>query len=128
MTTILVIEDNADFRHLVVGMLETAGYTVLAAKNGREGMKLVQANPPDLIISDVLMPEFDGVEVLRAIAQSAEPRPPIIMMTGGGNGLPAASLLQISKVFGAAETLFKPFRRRELLEAVVRLLKAGGAA
>ena len=122
MSTVLVIEDNADFRQLVVNMLETAGYSVLSAKNGREGMKLVEAAPPDLIISDVLMPEFDGVELLRAIAKSADPRPPIIMMTGGGSGLPAASLLQISKVFGAAETLFKPFRRRELLEVVVRLL------
>jgi CheY-like chemotaxis protein len=124
MPTILVIEDNREFRELVTGMLQYAGYVVLQAKNGYEGISQAGKTPPDLILSDVLMPEFDGVEVLRALARLNEPKPPIIMMTGGGNGLPAASLLTISKAFGATETLYKPFRRQELLDTVARVLSA----
>jgi YesN/AraC family two-component response regulator len=73
-------------------------------------------DPIDLLVTDILMPEADGLEVIRAA--SARPELGIIAISGGGNYMPAAVSLAMSEAFGARKVLFKPFRKQELLDAV----------
>jgi len=70
--SILVIDDNQDILFIVRTMLEENGYEVNCASTGPEGLKCVQTLPPDLIILDILMPDMDGMEVLKTIKESPD--------------------------------------------------------
>ena len=120
-TKILIIDDNRDHRQLVIEALVEDGYEVTAASDGIEGLSTYHAHQFDLVITDVLMPGADGLEVIRAI-RAAGLHVPIIAMSGGGASFPAAISLSASRALGAAEILHKPFRVTELKEAVRRAL------
>ena len=72
MKTILLIEDNPDMRDNTTEILELAHYNVLAAENGKKGIKLAQEQQPDLIICDIMMPELDGYGVLHLLSKESE--------------------------------------------------------
>ena len=67
MKTILLIEDDADMRDNTAEILELANYRVLKAENGRRGIDIARKEKPDLVLCDIMMPELDGFEVLRAV-------------------------------------------------------------
>jgi CheY-like chemotaxis protein len=116
MARILIIDDEDELRSMLRRMLEQAGHEVTEAVNGAEGIKLYERNRPDLIITDIIMPEKEGVETIIALRQ-ADPNLPIIAISGGGR-LEATDFLTMAKKLGARHTLSKPFRRDQLLEAV----------
>lgn len=121
MARIVLIDDNADFRRTVALFLRAEDHEVVEAGNGVEGLRAIETAPTDLIICDVLMPEMDGIEVLRSLA-SRPVRIPVITISGGSRSLPSSTLLNLTRAFGAAEVLYKPFHRGELLTTVRNVL------
>ena len=115
--TILVVDDEAIVRSLTARILQERGYNVIEAGNGADALALVEsrAEPIDLVISDVVMPRFDGLELARSMEIMPHP-PPILLMSGW-----ALSRLELERPF-----LVKPFDAHELLAAVDRLLGAEG--
>ncbi len=93
---------------------------VLAGFNGAIGIEIYERDAPDLIITDIIMPEKEGVETIIALSR-ADPALPIIAISGGGR-LDATDFLTMAKKLGARHTLTKPFRRDQLLEAVSECL------
>ena len=120
MRRILVIDDDVEFRQMLAKMLERAGYEVTEAANGREGMRLFREAPSELVITDILMPEQDGVETVielkREFADTG-----IIAISGGGQ-IDSKEYLRMAERLGVTHTLSKPFGREELLDAVKELL------
>jgi len=114
MATILVIDDQEPIRALLRVALEGAGYEVLEAANGRLGLEVHRARSADLIITDIVMPEMDGLEMMLALTRSFL-NVNVIAMSGGPEregGLNAAKLL------GARQTFQKPLDMDKLLRAV----------
>ena len=116
MARILIIDDEDELRSMLRRMLEQAGHQVTEAVNGAEGIQLYEQDAHDLIITDIIMPEKEGVETIIALRR-ADPDLPIIAISGGGR-LDATDFLTMTKKLGARRTLSKPFRRDQLLEAV----------
>ncbi len=125
MARILIIDDEDELRSMLRQMLEQAGYEVTEAVNGAEGIQLYEQDTHDLIITDIIMPEKEGVETIIALRR-ADPDLPIIAISGGGR-LDATDFLTMTKKLGARRTLSKPFRRDQLLEAVGECLAKDGA-
>jgi len=117
---ILVIDDEALIREIVKEMLEVEGYVVSTAANGKEGLRLYREELPDLIITDIFMPEMEGLETIRELRRTS-PDVKIVAISGGGErGM--LSFLEHARRFGAVQTLEKPFSREELLNSVRELL------
>ncbi len=97
-------------------MLEGDGHVVMDASNAEDGYKIFLDESPDLVITDILMPDTDGIELITRL-QREKPDVPIIAISGGGK-CPAELYLSSSQYLGATRTLPKPFRRDELLQTV----------
>jgi CheY-like chemotaxis protein len=123
--TILIIDDDPLMRAIAGEMLMSAGYTVLEAEDGAAGMATLDVAPVDLIITDMLMPEMDGVESIMSIRRK-RPGVPVIAISAGARHQPAGDLLRLAVALGAAAALPKPLTRAELLPLVERLLGDGG--
>jgi len=121
MALILIIDDNNQFRAMLREMLERTGYEVVEASDGKEGIKLYRENPTDLIITDLIMPEKEGIETIMELRRDF-PDVKIIAISGGGRLDPGQYLI-MAKSLGARYTFAKPVEREELLQAVEELLK-----
>ncbi|MBP2291593.1 response regulator [Azospirillum rugosum] len=121
MAKVLVVEDSAAVRLAVTEVIEQAGHTVSSAENGRVAIELLQGETFDLIVTDVLMPEADGLEVIKE-ARARHPKTQVLAMSGGAPNLPAGYALKMAEMFAADAVLFKPFLNEELKKAVARLL------
>ena len=122
---ILVVDDEVHIRRLVQINLQRVGYEVTTAVNGREALEAVHAQHPDLIVTDVMMPEVDGFGVLRALKDDeATNSIPIVMLTAKGED---ADVMHGWKS-GADLYLTKPFNLRELLVFVERILNSSDEA
>ncbi len=122
MARILVIDDHGDFRDTLNAMLSSADHEVKCGRNGREALEILGSEDFDLLVLDVLMPEVDGIEVLRAI-EALPLRPQVVAISGGGI-VPASLALSLASALGASAVLFKPFCRQELIDAVENALKS----
>ncbi len=121
MKRILVIDDEPLIRSMLKKMLERQGYLVILASDGSEGVKLFKRDPTDLIITDIIMPEKEGLEIIQEIRiESLEV--PIFAISGGGRNSPA-EYLDLAKLLGANEIFNKPFNKNEFLGAVKRALQ-----
>ena len=105
---------------MVQQMLETEGYEVLAASNGKEGIRIYRENPTDLIIADIIMPEKEGIEMIMDLKKDF-PNVKIIAIFGGGQ-IDAEKYFHTAKLLGAKFTFAKPFERKELLDAVKEMV------
>lgn len=114
--SILVVDDEPGIRELLCMMLEAAGNTVAAAKDGNEASKMMAAGAIDVVITDLLMPERDGLEFITEIRKKF-PAVRIIAMSGGGH-VARDSYLRIAKTFGAHFLLEKPFTQANVLDAL----------
>jgi CheY-like chemotaxis protein len=115
MKNILVIDDKDDLRSVIVATLTYAGYTVRQAANGRDGILMVLAQRPDLILCDVRMPEMDGYRTLAAIRKvPGTAAIPFILMTGSMDH----DEFRQAMVRGADDYLMKPFSALELIGAL----------
>jgi CheY-like chemotaxis protein len=119
MKKILVIDDEEQIRLLIKVILSKEGYNVDVAENGLIGLEMINDGSYDVIITDLLMPEKEGLETIREIMM-ANPETKIIAISGGGlKG--DLDFLEIAKLFGAKVTLSKPFTKRQLLSALESL-------
>ena len=120
MAAVLVVDDLADMRKILRTMLESDGHTVTEAGDGRQALAALGDGHFDIVVTDILMPESDGIELIRAIGSRANLG--IVAISGGGSYMPAAASLAMAQAMGASATLFKPFRKQELLDAVRGLI------
>ena len=120
MARILIIDDEEQVRLYLRKMLETEGYEVVDAPDGKVGLRLYRQNPADLIIMDIFMPEKEGLGTIRELRRDY-PEVKIIAISGGGK-ISTLDFLPIAKRLGALRTLAKPFTRQELLDAVQEVL------
>ncbi|MBV8060574.1 MAG: response regulator [Alphaproteobacteria bacterium] len=116
---ILVVEDNEQMRHFICEALTDAGYAFKSAGNGKEALTLINDNNFSCILLDILLPEVDGLEVIRKLAQRTDTQKiKIIAITGGGADLPGWYAGQMAQSFGAHSVLYKPFSVDDLQDAV----------
>lgn len=118
--TIVIADDVMEIRNLMEHWLSAAGCEVLNATSGREVTNLVRSRPVDLVITDVLMPDGDGLEVITALKRTA-PTTKVLAISGGGNHLRATDCLAFARGLGAHGVLMKPFNRSQLLAAVKKI-------
>jgi CheY-like chemotaxis protein len=118
---ILIVDDDDDVRRVLARMLTRAGYRARTAADGAAAMGILAEARPDLVITDVYMPEMDGIEFLLRIRE-VEPELPIIVVSGGGFAS-ADFVLEDASALGADAILSKPFERSVVLDTVRRILE-----
>jgi len=121
MERILIIDDEPQIRSMLTLMLEREGYEVVEAPDGVDGIKIYRQNPADLIITDLIMPNKDGIGMIIDLKKEF-PEVKIIAMSGGGLNKPDG-YLKGAKKLGASCTLTKPIDREEILRVVAAILK-----
>jgi CheY-like chemotaxis protein len=121
MARILVIDDDEQVLDMLYESLTREGYGVLRASNGEQGLRLYRQEPVDLIITDIIMPEKEGIETIIELRQDF-PDVKIIAMSGGGR-IGTKDYLHLAKIFGVQRTFTKPVARAQLLDAIKELLK-----
>ena len=124
MARILIIEDEPQMRGMIEQVLIRAGHEVLTASDGKAGLDLFRDQMPDLVITDILMPEVDGLEIIRSLRREF-PDLKIIAMSGGGE-TGRLQYLPEAREFGADIALSKPFDPAVLTAEVERLLRDDG--
>ncbi len=120
MTRVLVVEDDSNLRAIVRRILQRAGYEVIEACNGLEAADRLQETSVELVITDILMPDREGIETIVNLKRN-HPGIKIIAMSGGGKG-GADHYLEMAREFGANHTMHKPFDKADLLAAVEDLI------
>ena len=126
MPKVLVVDDNELARDTIAAMLVRAGYGVWTAKNGRDALSQAAQIDFDAIVTDLLMPDMDGIEIILA-ARNQLPRTPLVAISGAGQ-CGSSDLLDMARRLGAVETLRKPFAASELEAAVRSALLRGSSA
>ena len=114
MATILIIDDDDLIRVLLRSALEAAGYEVTEAANGRQGLALYRYRPTDLVITDIVMPEMNGLDMLLELTREFLHAKVIAISGAGGE----KNVLDVAKLLGARQTFRKPFSMPHLLGAV----------
>ncbi len=122
MPRVLVIDDDEQVRALLYEILDRAGFEVIEATNGGEALQLYRTRPTDLVITDLIMPEKEGVETILELRREF-PQARVIAISGGGRNN-SRDYLPIARQLGARHTLAKPFSRQEILDAVRDTLAA----
>lgn len=120
MALILVIDDEEGMRALLRNFLEREGHKVLEAPDGMAGIRLYQENRPDLVITDIFMPEKEGTQTILELRKN-NPNVKIIAISGGELAA-RIDVLGTAKIFGALRVLAKPFRLEDMRQAVKELL------
>jgi DNA-binding response OmpR family regulator len=120
MFKILIIDDEANILFMLKKMLERYGYETELALNGVEGIEMFKNSKPDLVITDIIMPEKEGLETIREMKRIKSDLK-IIAMSGGGK-VSAENYLTIARIFGASKLIAKPFTIKDMLSAVRELL------
>ena len=120
MKRILIIDDDEQLLKMLGQMLDRNGYEVVKASNGNVGLKLYRENPADIIITDIVMPEKEGIGTIMELRRDF-PNVKIIAISGGGRIGPD-QYLPLAKGLGAKYTFEKPIGREELLNAIRKLL------
>lgn len=122
MSSILVVEDDAALRRLFEHMLVREGHEVTMAADGAKALRLLETTSFDLVITDLIMPDMEGLSLLRELRNKTSP-PKVIAMSGGGRGS-ATDYLEMATMLGAAATLAKPFTQQQLTDALKQVLGA----
>jgi two-component system response regulator (stage 0 sporulation protein F) len=114
MATILIIDDEEIIRVLLRSALEEVGYEVTEAANGREGLELYRRRPADLVITDIIMPELDGLDMLLELTREFL-HAKVIAISGAGE---EKNVVDVANLLGARQTFQKPFSMPHLLSVV----------
>ena len=120
MHTILIVDDEPQVRKILKKVLERNNYTVLEAVDGRQGVDLFKTHGPDLIITDLIMPEKEGLEFIREI-KAMDSNAQIIAISGGGT-IDPQMYLDLARKFGAVRTFSKPIDNAILISAIKEIL------
>ena len=121
MASILIIDNDTQILRMLHQILERENYHVTEASKGKQGIKLYRENPADLVITDIIMPEKDGIEIIIELRRDY-PDVKIIAISGGGR-IKSEDYLDIARKLGAHRIFAKPVERKELLNAVRDLLR-----
>lgn len=117
---ILIIEDDEDVRPFLKRIVERKGYTVITAKDGLEGKGLYSKEHFDLVITDIVMPEMEGIEIIRNL-NSDYPQTKIIVITGADfSGI--KNYLNNARIFGAHDAFAKPIDQKKLMKSISNLI------
>ena len=122
MQRILVMDDDRPVQTTLQKMLEREGYAVVLAADGRQGLKAYQEKRFDLVITDLLMPEKDGIQTIKELRR-LDDAVKILAISGGGR-VDKKTHLKVAELFGARKVLAKPVEREALLAAIRELLQA----
>jgi len=120
MKRIILIDDDVDFNESLREYLEYEGFSVTSAYDGREGLKLIYENEPDLIITDIVMPNVEGIELLNTLTRQPLSTPVKIIAISGGGRVRGESYLELASSFNVDKVFEKPF----VLEKFVTEIKA----
>lgn len=121
MATILIVEDDNDFRAVMRDALSGVGHDVTEARDAAEALEKIAGRAYDLVITDILMSQVDGLSLIREI-ETVAPKTPVIAISGGDAAIPPAVSLTATKAMGVSHRLAKPFRLKELLSTVDEVL------
>jgi two-component system, cell cycle response regulator CpdR len=119
--TLLIAEDEEDIRLLLAQWLTPMGHTVHTARNGVEALKLICDHSFDLVITDILMPDGDGLTVIKGLKQT-QPKCRVLAISGGGRYMDSKEYLKIAEGFGADGAIMKPFNREQFLQGMGRAM------
>ena len=119
MTKILVVDDEPEARALLKEHLSEAGFELATAANGREGLEMMSAFRPDIVFTDIYMPEMDGIELITRI-RSRFPDTKIVATSGGGSVVPHTYLNQ-ARSLGATVSIRKPISLRQVIDLVKKI-------
>ena len=122
MATILLIDDDEALRNVTAEILMEAGYTVDDAPDGKSGLELYRTGHHDVIITDIAMPDMDGLELIMSLSRTT-PKPRIIAMSGDSQ-FSESVYLPTARQLGVQTTIGKPIRAEALLQAVAKVLEA----
>jgi two-component system chemotaxis response regulator CheY len=120
-TLICVIDDDDAVRQTICRILSGSGYSIAEARDGRLGLKMIEQSQPVMIITDIVMPNREGIETIMEVKQRF-PHIPILAISGGGR-LEPDGFLDLAVKLGANDCLAKPFRPPELLSKVASILR-----
>lgn len=123
MARILVADDDPGFQDMLQHLLEQDGHEVVIASNGVEALKIYRAQPTDLVITDIVMPDKEGIETIIELREDF-PDAKIIVMSGGG-GIGLDDYLENALLFGARRAIPKPFDMHDMMNAVNEVLAEG---
>ncbi|HEY6083899.1 MAG TPA: response regulator [Nitrospira sp.] len=123
MPSILIVDDEEQIRQLIRTTFEEAGYRVAEASNGKEALAQYRVAPTDLVVTDILMPDQDGLECISTLRRES-PNVKIIAITGGSDIIGVLGFLDVAKMLGAHRTLQKPFEMKTLLDAAESALQS----
>lgn len=123
--TVLLIDDDPDLRSMLRRTLTRGGYVVREAENGRDGLKVLADSPVDVVVTDIIMPDMEGIELILQLRRT-RPDLRVIAMSAGGRIGPD-SYLDLAKRSGAVRTLAKPFNLVDFLNVVKETLAVPGA-
>jgi DNA-binding NtrC family response regulator len=122
LPNVLIIDDEPLFREALEASLLTLGHDVRSAENAHTGFQMISEHAPDVVVSDILMPTADGIEVLREI-KKRWPTIPVIVMSGGGK-VDYGDILTWAKSLGASAAFGKPFDMHALSDTITELAAA----
>jgi twitching motility two-component system response regulator PilH len=123
MSTVLIVDDSPALREMIAGLLINVGMTILEAQDGAEAQKKIEANPPDLVVLDIVMPNMNGYELTRWIKNNPKTKDvPIVICSSKGEEFDRYWGMKQ----GADAYIAKPFRPNEMVETVKQLLRGVG--
>ena len=125
MTMILVVDDDEDFRAYLSTLLSRLGYQPVAARSGAEAMRMLDRHPVALAVCDVVMPDMDGIELLRAM-RDRFPALKVLMISGGLTGI-TGPIANVTAILGAEAMMTKPLDAKAFSAAVSRALEVSEA-
>lgn len=123
--SVLIIDDNQDLLQALSTTLKVQDYEVYEALSAEEAENLLGRQHVDVIITDIFMPERDGIQFIADLRRNGADKVPIIAISGGGQGLTGSDALNLAASLGADAILYKPFSGVELIHAIDGCLRAG---
>jgi CheY-like chemotaxis protein len=121
MQEVLVVDDDGIYRTIMMRVLTRAGFSVSGVQGGAEALDHLEHGTPSVVVTDILMPDMDGLELIRAIRRTGRGIG-IVAISGGGD--PIFDFLPAASIFGADVTIRKPFELSALVTAVQSLLRS----
>lgn len=119
--SILVADDEEEIRVLLEQWLKPMGHVVFLAGNGTEALKLIAKHRVDLAVTDILMPDGDGLTLIKGL-KAAQPTARVLAISGGGRYMNSEEYLKIARGFGADAAIMKPFTRDQFLHGLGRAM------
>jgi YesN/AraC family two-component response regulator len=126
MADFIVVDDELLYRHLLRRFLEECGHTVRDAENGKIAMEMIRQKAPDVLVTDILMPEMEGLELIAKLRRSGNDCRVVAISGGIDTASGTFSYLESARLLGAVRTMRKPFSKREFIDVVEGVLEMSG--